>query len=227
MIVDDHDMFRAGLKAMLDAEVFEVVGEADSVETAITCIKSAVPDAVLLDVHLLTGKGADVIIGTNGMDKQPNFLALSVSDSPEDVVSTIRAGASGYITKTASVEEINRALQQAAEGYAVFSPKLAGFVLSGFHSALDGKVSDSISITGFAKSDARAQDVSDENYNSLTRREREVLRYIARGYTYKEIAKELFVSVKTVESHVSSVLRKLQLTNRNDITSYAYRRGVV
>jgi DNA-binding NarL/FixJ family response regulator len=221
-------MFRAGLKAMLSGDIFDVVGEADCVETAVTCIKSTVPDAVLLDVHLLTGKGADVIIGTKDMDQQPKFLALSVSDSPEDVVSTIRAGASGYITKTASVEEINRALQQAAEGYAVFSPKLAGFVLSGFHSALDASGADSISVSGFGKSmsDKRTE-VADENYNTLTRREREVLRYIARGYTYKEIAKELFVSVKTIESHVSSVLRKLQLTNRNDITSFAYRRGVL
>jgi DNA-binding NarL/FixJ family response regulator len=205
-LVDDHAMFRAGVRSEL-AGHFEVVGEADDVEPAIAAISGSVPDVVLLDVHLPGGGGQAVVAAVRQQLPDVRFLALSASDAPEDVIGVIRAGARGYVTKTISGHDLVDAVQRVAAGDAVFSPRLAGFVLD-----------------AFASGQPDVQPSFDPELDQLTTREREVLRLIARGYTYKEIARELFISVKTVESHVSSVLRKLQLSTRHQLTRWATER---
>jgi len=204
VIIDDHSIFRSGLRADLDPDL-EVLGEAASVATAVALITSTSPEVVLLDVHLPDGTGADVIAGAPG----PRYLALSVSDSAEDVVGVIRAGARGYITKASSGAEVSRAAVAVAGGDAVFSPRLAGFVLDAF-----GAV-------------AGEQAESSEELDRLSAREREVMRLIARGYAYKEVASELYISIKTVETHVSAVLRKLQLSSRYELTVWATARKLL
>jgi DNA-binding NarL/FixJ family response regulator len=204
VLVDDHQMFRSGVKAELGDSV-EIVGEAGDVDEAIEVIKRTGPDVVLLDVHLPGGGGVEVL--RQVLPSDTRFLALSVSDAAEDVIGVVRGGARGYVTKTISGRELTQAIQRVAEGDAVFSPRLAGFVLD-----------------AFAAADVPA---IDPELDQLTQREREVLRLIARGYAYKEIAKELFISVKTVETHVSSVLRKLQLSNRHELSRWAAARRLV
>jgi DNA-binding NarL/FixJ family response regulator len=206
-IVDDHGLFRSGVRSELGDQV-DVVGEADDVAPAISLIAEALPDVVLLDVHLPSGGGQDVVTATKASHPQVRFLALSASDAPEDVIAVIRAGARGYVTKTISGAELVDAVRRVAAGDAVFSPRLAGFVLDAF--------------AGLALPGARQ--TFDPELDQLTPREREVLRLIARGYTYKEIARELYISGKTVESHVSSVLRKLQLSTRHQLTRWAAER---
>ncbi|KAB8197831.1 response regulator [Nonomuraea phyllanthi] len=206
LIVDDHRLFRSGVRAELGDSI-EVVGEAEDVETAVQAIAAHQPDVVLLDVHMPGGGGQEVLRRVLGSGSQVRFLALSVSDAAEDVIGVIRGGARGYVTKNISGKELTDAIRRVAEGDAVFSPRLAGFVLDAFAS------SEAPSI--------------DPELDSLTQREREVLRLIARGYAYKEIAKELFISVKTVETHVSSVLRKLQLSNRHELSRWATARRLV
>jgi DNA-binding NarL/FixJ family response regulator len=207
-IVDDHGLFRSGVRSEIGGQV-EVVGEADDVEPAIALIAECVPDVVLLDVHLPGGGGQAVVTATKTTHPQVRFLALSASDSPEDVIAVIRAGARGYVTKTISGADLVQAVRRVAEGDAVFSPRLAGFVLD-----------------AFARLDlaAEVRPSFDPELDQLTSREREVLRLIARASTYREIARELSISVKTVESHVSSVLRKLQLSNRHQLTRWAAER---
>ncbi|MGD9485974.1 response regulator transcription factor [Streptomyces sp. TRM70308] len=214
VLVDDHRMFRAGVQAEIgDTRTtgVEVVGEAGDVEQAASVIAATRPDVVLLDVHLPGGGGVEVLRRRGGAvsaAQQPvRFLALSVSDAAEDVIGVIRGGARGYVTKTITGADLVNAIFRVADGDAVFSPRLAGFVLD-----------------AFASSDAPPVD---EDLDRLTQREREVLRLIARGYAYKEIAKQLFISVKTVESHVSAVLRKLQLSNRHELTRWATARRLV
>jgi DNA-binding NarL/FixJ family response regulator len=207
-IVDDHGLFRSGVRSELGDQV-EVVGEADDVEPAIALIADVVPDVVLLDVHLPGGGGQAVVTAIKATHPQVRFLALSASDAPEDVIAVIRAGARGYVTKTISGTELVDAVRRVAADDTVFSPRLAGFVLDAFAAlppAGEGRPS------------------FDPELDQLTPREREVLRLIARGYTYREIARELFISVKTVESHVSSVLRKLQLSTRHQLTRWATER---
>lgn len=206
LIVDDHRLFRSGVRAELGDSI-QVVGEAEDVETAVRAIAELEPDVVLLDVHMPGGGGQEVLRRVLGSGSQVRFLALSVSDAAEDVIGVIRGGARGYVTKNISGRELTDAIRRVAEGDAVFSPRLAGFVLDAFAS------SEAPSI--------------DPELDSLTQREREVLRLIARGYAYKEIAKELFISVKTVETHVSSVLRKLQLSNRHELSRWATARRLV
>ncbi|MGB7050020.1 MAG: response regulator transcription factor [Acidimicrobiales bacterium] len=210
-MVDDHALVRAGVRAELgDAVTF--AGEADEVEAAVEMITERVPDVVLLDVHLPGGGGQAVISGVAPLHPEVRFLALSVSDAPEDVIAVIRAGARGYVTKTISGEELLRAVYTVAAGDVVFSPRLAGFVLDAF--AADG-------------GEATAAAGLDPELDQLSPREREVLRLIARGYTYKEVARDLVISVKTVESHVSSVLRKLQLSTRHELARWASDRRLV
>jgi DNA-binding NarL/FixJ family response regulator len=204
VLVDDHQMFRSGVKAELGESV-EIVGEAGDVDEAVEVIRATGPDVVLLDVHLPGGGGVEVL--RRVLPSETRFLALSVSDAAEDVIGVVRGGARGYVTKTISGGELTGAIQRVAEGDAVFSPRLAGFVLD-----------------TFAAADVPA---IDPELDQLTQREREVLRLIARGYAYKEIAKELFISVKTVETHVSSVLRKLQLSNRHELSRWAAARRLV
>lgn len=206
VLVDDHRLFRSGVRAELGTRV-EVVGEGEDVASAVAAITQAVPDVVLLDVHLPGGGGVEVLRAVLPSLPDVRFLAVSVSDAAEDVIGTIRAGARGYVTKTISGADLADAVVRVAEGDAVFSPRLAGFVLD-----------------AFAATDVPA---IDPELDALTQREREVLRLIARGYAYKEIAKELFISVKTVETHVSSVLRKLQLSNRHELTRWATDRRLV
>ena len=211
VVVDDHAIFRSGLRADLDQRI-RVVGEADSVESAVAAIRAARPRVVLLDVHLPGGSGgggAEVIAGCSDLLPSTRFLALSVSDAAEDVVTVIRAGARGYVTKTVSGTEISDAVARVAEDDAVFSPRLAGFVLDAF---------------GTAPAPAAA---SDDELDRLSARELEVMRLIARGYSYKETARELFISVKTVETHVSAVLRKLQLSSRHELTHWAAARRLL
>jgi DNA-binding NarL/FixJ family response regulator len=205
VLVDDHQMFRTGVKAELGPSI-EVVGEAGDVDQAVAVITELEPEVVLLDVHLPGGGGIEVLRRLQGTGRT-RFLALSVSDAAEDVIGVVRGGARGYVTKTISGPELTNAIGRVAEGDAVFSPRLAGFVLD-----------------AFSATDAPAVD---PELDQLTQREREVLRLIARGYAYKEIAKELFISVKTVESHVSSVLRKLQLSNRHELSRWAAARRLV
>jgi DNA-binding NarL/FixJ family response regulator len=206
-IVDDHGLFRSGVRAELGDQV-EVIGEADDVEPAIAGISECQPDVVLLDVHLPGGGGQAVVAAVRPAHPQVRFLALSASDAPEDVIAVIRAGARGYVTKTISGADLVDAVRRVAAGDAVFSPRLAGFVLDAFAELAPGE---------------RPQ-LGDPELDQLTPREREVLRLIARGYTYKEIARELYISSKTVETHVSSVLRKLQLSTRHQLTRWAAER---
>lgn len=209
VIVDDHTIFRSGLKADLDQRI-HVVGEAGTVEQAIEVIAGTSPEVVLLDVHLpggLGGGGREVIAGSAALLGATSFLALSVSDAAEDVVAVIRAGARGYVTKTISGAEISDAVVRVADGDAVFSPRLAGFVLDAFGTA--------------------PADIADDELDKLSARELEVMRLIARGYSYKEVAKELFISIKTVETHVSAVLRKLQLSSRHELTKWAAERRLL
>jgi len=205
-IVDDHDLFRAGVRAELDAEV-EIVGDARDVDSAISAIAAASPDVVLVDVHMPGGGGEAVIRAVRAERPDTRFLALSVSDAAEDVIAVIRAGARGYVTKAISAPELSEAVRRVAEGDAVFSPKLAGFVLD-----------------AFATTSVRT---TDPELDQLTPREREVLQLIARGYAYKEIALRLHISVKTVETHVSAVLRKLQLSSRHELTRWAADRRLI
>jgi DNA-binding NarL/FixJ family response regulator len=209
LLVDDHALLRAGVRAAL-GDAVEVVGEADDVEPAIELISERLPDVVLLDVHLPGGGGATVIGALHAEHPDVRFLALSVSDAPEDVIGVIRAGARGYVTKTISGPELVEAVRRVAAGDAVFSPRLAGFVLD-----------------AFAAMPAESAPSLDPELDQLSPREREVLRLIARGYTYKELATQLSISVKTVESHVSAVLRKLQLSNRHQLTRWASERRLV
>ena len=205
-LVDDHHLFRSGVRAEL-GDTVEVVGEASEVDAAIEMIGEREPDVVLVDVHMPAGGGERVIRAVLATHPDVRFLALSVSDAADDVIAVIRAGARGYVTKTISGPELTEAIARVAEGDAVFSPQLAGFVLDAFASAPPGAI--------------------DPELDQLTAREREVLRHIARGYAYKEIARELSISVKTVETHVSSVLRKLQLSNRHELTRWATERRIV
>jgi len=206
VLVDDHELFRAGVRGEL-GEAVEIVGEADSVADAIPLIREVDPEVVLLDVHLPDGGGEAVIAGVAQERPGVRFLALSVSDAAEDVIGVIRAGARGYVTKTISSAELTDAVERVAEGDAVFSPRLAGFVLDAF--AAGERVG------------------GDAELDVLTAREREVLQLIARGYRYKEIAARLHLSVKTVEAHVSSVLRKLQLSSRHELTRWAHERRLI
>ncbi|HZC63791.1 MAG TPA: response regulator transcription factor [Streptosporangiaceae bacterium] len=208
VIVDDHGLFRSGVRSELGDQV-EVVGEAEDVTPAIAVISECLPDVVLLDVHLPGGGGQAVVTALRASLPQVRFLALSASDAPEDVIAVIRAGARGYVTKTISGADLVDAVRRVAGGDTVFSPRLAGFVLDAF-AARPGDGPGVLSL--------------DPELDQLTPREREVLRLIARGYTYKEIARELYISVKTVESHVSSVLRKLQLSTRHQLTRWATER---
>ena len=205
-IVDDHRLFLSGVRAEL-GEAFEIVGEAADVETAVRAIGATEPDVVLVDVHMPGGGGAAVVEAVGRTDPDIRFLALSASDAAEDVIAVIRSGARGYVTKTISSADLADAIRRVNEGDAVFSPRLAGFVLDAF-------------------ADTHPQ-VLDPELDRLSAREREVLRLIARGYTYREIAGELHLSVKTVETHVSSVLRKLQLSNRHQLTRWATERRIV
>jgi DNA-binding NarL/FixJ family response regulator len=204
-LVDDHRLFLAGVRSELSSKV-EIVGEAGDADTAVREIAAASPDVVLLDVHLPDGTAAQVIEAVAKVAPDVRFLALSVSDAAEDVIATIRAGARGYVTKTIGPEELVHAIKRVHDGDAVFSPRLAGFVLDAF---------------------AGQAPPIDPEIDQLTAREREVLRFIARGYTYRESAAELHISVKTVETHVSAVLRKLQLSNRRELTRWAEARRLV
>ncbi|MCY7374314.1 MAG: response regulator transcription factor [Spirochaetaceae bacterium] len=207
VLVDDHRMFRTGVRAELGTAV-DVVGEAEDADQAVAVITATRPDVVLLDVHLPGGGGRAVLAALVGTLPDVRFLALSVSDAPEDVIAVIRGGARGYVTKSITGPELTVAVRRVADGDAVFSPRLAGFVLDAF--AATTEVAD-----------------VDEDLDRLSQREREVLRLIARGYTYKEVGKALFISVKTVETHVSAVLRKLQLSNRHELTRWATARRLV
>ena len=209
-LVEDHAVFRAGVRAEL-GDAVEVVGEADEVEAAIELINERTPDVVLLDVHLPGGGGHAVLNGVLPHHPEVRFLALSVSDAPEDVIAVIRAGARGYITKTISGGELLQAVYRVAAGDAVFSPRLAGFVLDAFSHGTAANQSGTV----------------DPELDQISPREREVLRLIARGYTYKEVARDLTISAKTVESHVSSVLRKLQLSTRHELTRWATDRRLI
>jgi DNA-binding NarL/FixJ family response regulator len=209
VIVDDHHLFRAGVRAELDGLV-RVLGDAATVEDAVRCIVDAEPDVVLLDVQMPGGGGVEVIRQVATHRPAQRFLALSVSDAAEDVIAIIRAGARGYVTKTISGEELADAVRRVAEGDAVFSPRLAGFVLDAFAGAASLPPAE-----------------VDPELDLLSPREREVLRHIARGYLYKEIALRLGISAKTVEAHVSAVLRKLQLSNRHELSRWAVERRLV
>ncbi len=213
VVVDDHAMFRRGVTAELEATgagLIDIVGEGEDVDTAVAAIAKTGPDVVLLDVHLPGGGGVEVIrkLANQALATTPRFLALSVSDAAEDVIGTIRGGARGYVTKTITGPELVSAIQRVADGDAVFSPRLAGFVLDAFAGSIE--VAD-----------------IDEDLDRLTEREREVMRLIARGYSYKEVAKELFISIKTVETHMSAVLRKLQLSSRHELTKWASDRRLL
>jgi len=207
VIVDDHEIFRSGVRAELEGLV-EVRGDAGTVEEAVRTIAAEHPDVVLLDVHMPGGGGVEVIRRVAESNPAQRFLALSVSDAAEDVIAVVRAGARGYVTKSISGEELAAAIGRVRDGDAVFSPRLAGFVLDAFAGEVD-------------------ESEIDPDLDSLTLREREVLRHIARGYLYKEIALELGISVKTVEAHVSAVLRKLQLSNRHELSRWAVERRLV
>ena len=213
LVVDDHALVRAGVRSELAAHAadLEVVGEADDVEGAVAAVHALAPDVVLLDVHLPGGNGgggAEVVVACQDAPAT-RFLALSVSDASDDVVGVIRAGARGYVTKAISTADLAQAVRRVAAGDAAFSPRLAGFVLDAFGAG------------------AGEAPVADSELDRLSSREREVMRLIARGYTYRECAGELFISIKTVETHVSAVLRKLQLSNRNELTRWAAARHLL
>ena len=210
VIVDDHDVIRVGVRESLEDDI-EVLGEARDVDSAISQVRAHRPEVVILDVHLPGGTGGgalDVLAEIMG-EHAPKVLALSVSDAAEDVVSVIRAGARGYVTKSISGPELSDAVRRVAQGDAVFSPRLAGFVLDAFN--------------------APGGDVAkvEEDLDSLTEREQEVMRLIARGYTYREVGEKLFISIKTVETHVGKVLHKLQLSNRHELARWAAQRRIV
>ena len=209
VIVDDHHLFRAGVRAELDGLV-DVLGDAANVEDAVRMVLDVKPDVVLLDVQMPGGGGVEVIRQVAARAPAQRFLALSVSDAAEDVIAIIRAGARGYVTKTISGAELADAVRRVAEGDAVFSPRLAGFVLDAFAGAASLPPAE-----------------VDPELDQLSPREREVLRHIARGYLYKEIALRLSISQKTVEAHVSAVLRKLQLSNRHELSRWAVERRLV
>lgn len=206
-LVDDHRLFLSGVRSELGTD-FEIVGVAGEVEAAIADITESKPHVVLLDVHMPGGGGRSVIQAVHATDPEIKFLALSVSDAAEDVIAVIRAGARGYVTKSISPRDLEDAIRRVNEGDAVFSPRLAGFVLDAFGTT-------------------QATEIIDEELDQLTQREREVLRLIARGFAYKEVAKRLHISVKTVESHVSAVLRKLQLSSRHELTRWATERRLI
>jgi DNA-binding NarL/FixJ family response regulator len=206
VIVDDHELFRAGVRAGLEGRV-EIAGAAATVDEAVALIAAERPDVVLLDVHMPDGGGVAVLRRAAQDGTDARFLALSVSDAAEDVIATIRAGARGYVTKSISPEELADAIERVRDGDAVFSPRLAGFVLDAFAGAQPA--------------------ATDADLDQLTAREQEVLRHLARGYMYKEIAHRLEISVKTVEAHVSSVLRKLQLSSRHELSRWAAERRLV
>ncbi|MCP3989350.1 MAG: response regulator transcription factor [Actinomycetia bacterium] len=206
VLVDDHDLVRAGVRAELGDQV-RVIGEAADVAEAVDVIVETQPDVVLLDVHLPSGTGAEVISGVISRGIGSHFLALSVSDAPEDVISVIRAGARGYVTKAIKSNDLISAIARVAEGDAVFSPRLAGFVIDAFSATLADPV--------------------DADLDQLSPREKEVMRLLARGYAYKEIARRLTISIKTVETHASAVLRKLQLSSRHELQNWAAKRKIV
>jgi DNA-binding NarL/FixJ family response regulator len=205
-IVDDHRLFLSGVRAEL-GEHFDVVGEASDVDEAIAAIRKAKPHVALVDVHMPGGGGTTVVKQVLETDPDTKVLALSVSDAAEDVIAMIRAGARGYVTKSIGPDDLADAIRRIHDGDAVFSPRLAGFVLDAFAGA------------GPAP--------TDPELDLLTEREREVMRQIARGYAYKQVARRLSISIKTVETHVSSVLRKLQLSNRHELTRWATERRIV
>lgn len=205
-LVDDHRLFLSGVASEL-ADSFDVAGQSDDVDAAVDLIRDMAPDVVLVDVHMPGGGGVTVVANVLATHPEVRFLALSVSDAPEDVIAMIRTGARGYVTKSIAPDELKEAISRVAAGEAVFSPSLAGFVLDAF---------------------ARSVPVEDDpELDSLTPREQEVLRQIARGYQYKQIARRLNISIKTVETHVSSVLRKLQLSNRHELARWASDRRIV
>jgi len=211
VIVDDHDVIRVGVRESLDGDI-EVVGEGRDVESAVAVIAATRPDVVVLDVHLPGGKGGgalDVLAQILAGENPPRVLALSVSDAAEDVVAVVRAGARGYVTKSISGPDLSDAVRRVASGDAVFSPRLAGFVLDAFNAA-GGEVAS-----------------VDEDLDKLTEREQEVMRLIARGYTYREVGEKLFISIKTVETHVGKVLHKLQLSNRHELAHWAAQHRIV
>jgi DNA-binding NarL/FixJ family response regulator len=205
-VVDDHRLFLSGVRSELGNE-FEIVGTAGEVDEAIAGIRASKPDVVVLDVHMPGGGGRAVIESVHQSDPDTRFLALSVSDAPEDVIAIVRQGARGYVTKTIAPEDLTEAVRRVHEGDAVFSPRLAGFVLDAFAGALPSS--------------------GDPELDQLTPREREVLRLLARGFRYKEIASRLHISIKTVESHVSAVLRKLQLSSRHELSAWAADRRLI
>ncbi len=204
-LVDDHELFLAGVRSELGAE-FDVVGAASDVDAAIEMVRDRAPDVVLVDVHMPNGGGPRVIVEVAATNPDVRFLALSVSDAPDDVIATIRAGARGYVTKTIATGALADAIRRVAEGDAVFSPRLAGFVLDAFAAA--------------------PRNAADPELDLLTAREREVMRLLARGFTYKEIGRELTISVKTVETHASAVLRKLQVSNRHELARWVSERRI-
>lgn len=205
-LVDDHELFLSGVRAEL-AQTFSIAGWATDVDEAVDAIRRSRPDVVLVDVHMPGGGGLSVVRNVLETNPTVRFLALSVSDAPEDVIAMIRAGARGYVTKTVTAEDLVAAVRRIASGDAVFSPRLAGFVLNAFSEAVPVEESPDL--------------------DQLTPREREVLRQIARGYSYRQVASRLSISVKTVETHVSSVLRKLQLSNRYELARWASDRRIV
>jgi DNA-binding NarL/FixJ family response regulator len=205
VVVDDHALVRSGVRSEL-AGALDIVGEAEDVDSAVASVLAAEPDVVLLDVHLPGGGGVEVIRQVLGRRPTTRFLALSVSDAPEDVIAIIRAGARGYVTKSIAGDDLAEAVARVAAGDAAFSPRLAGFVLDAFGGAVPA---------------------TDSDLDQLTPRERDVLRLIARGYAYKEVARQLRLSVKTIETHVSSVLRKLQLSSRHELARWATDRRIV
>jgi DNA-binding NarL/FixJ family response regulator len=205
-LVDDHRLFLSGVRAELDSD-FRIVGAAYDVDTAIDEIRAIRPDVVLIDVHMPDGGGIAVVEGVTETNPDVKFLALSVSDQAEDVIAMIRGGARGYVTKTIEPDDLADAIRRIHAGDAVFSPRLAGFVLDAFAGAIPSD--------------------DDPELDQLTSREKDVLRLIARGFAYKQVARKLNISIKTVETHVSSVLRKLQLSNRHELARWASKRRIV
>lgn len=223
LVVDDHTLFRQGVIAGL-GEIegpvdIVIVGEADDVQSGIAAVLEHNPDVVLLDVHLTSGSGAEIIEASSETNPNVRFLALSVSDAPEDVFGVVRAGARGYVTKRIESAELAEAIASVAQGHAVFSPRLAGFVLDAFASAGSAGQAETGSDNDAVEADAEL--------NRLSPREREVMQFLARGYAYKEIAAELYISPRTVESHASAVLRKLHLSSRHELAHWAAQRRIV